>query len=54
MKEGNILMIGKPTEEDVLMIKDLRDPYYSEAMEHANNICGWSMEEKQTKTQHNK
>jgi hypothetical protein len=32
--------MNKPTEEDILLIKDKRDPYYKEALEHASALMG--------------
>ena len=37
-------MRGKPTEKEILVIKDYRDEYYCEALEHASNMLGFAVE----------
>ncbi len=38
-----------PTEEDILLIKDKRDPYFKEALDHASDLMGLREYEHQKK-----
>lgn len=38
---------SRPTEQDIMRIKDLRDSGYKTAMEHADDLLGWSSDAKE-------
>lgn len=46
---------GKPTEKDILSIRDFRDDGYQEAMLHANHLLGFETQiESRKSRKHNK